>query len=81
MWIREEGEKDFKIVLAEEVIGKKYVCMTHADSTDVSPIVNEDKKEDYLERYTGKVYCCTVSSGIVYIRRNGIPVWCGNSRH
>jgi DNA-directed RNA polymerase II subunit RPB2 len=81
MWIREEGEKDFKIVLAEEVIGKKYVCMTHADSTDISPIVNKDKKEDYLERYTGKVYCCTVSSGIVYVRRNGIPVWCGNSRH
>jgi replicative DNA helicase Mcm len=31
--------------------------------------------------YTGKVYCCSVPSGILYVRRNGIPVWCGNSRH
>lgn len=29
--------------------------------------------------YTGKVYCCTVPSGVFYVRRNGIPVWTGNS--
>ena len=28
-----------------------------------------------------KVYCCTVPSGIVYVRRNGKAVFCGNSRH
>ena len=32
--------------------------------------------------FTGKVYCCSVmGEGIIYVRRNGIPVWCGNSRH
>ena len=47
-----------------------------------SPIVNENEKEDYLKHYKGKVYCCTVPSGIVYVRRNGIPIWTGNSsRH
>ena len=52
------------------------------------PIVNKNIKkdksnaQDYLEHYEGKVYCCTVPSGIVYVRRNGIPVWTGNSsRH
>lgn len=29
--------------------------------------------------YTGKVYCATVSSHILFVRRNGKPVWCGNS--
>lgn len=31
--------------------------------------------------YRGKVYCCTVSSGVIYVRRNGYPVFSGNSRH
>ena len=30
----------------------------------------------------GSVHCVTVRTGIVYVRRNGKPVWCGNSaRH
>lgn len=27
----------------------------------------------------GKVYCAQVPNGTLYVRRNGIPVWCGNS--
>ena len=29
------------------------------------------------------VFCCTVprGPGVIYVRRNGLPVWCGNSRH
>jgi DNA-directed RNA polymerase beta subunit len=32
--------------------------------------------------FKGKVYCCTVpeGDGIIYIRKGGCPVWCGNSR-
>jgi thymidylate synthase (FAD) len=29
--------------------------------------------------YTGRVYCVTVPNGTLYVRRNGKPVWCGNS--
>jgi len=29
--------------------------------------------------YDGNVYCVTVPNHVVYVRRNGIPVWCGNS--
>lgn len=37
---------------------------------------------EYIYHYIGKVYCCTVpGDGIIYVRRNGKPVWCGNSRH
>jgi DNA-directed RNA polymerase II subunit RPB2 len=52
-----------------------------------NPIVNKNRKMngenscDGIKKYTGKVYCCNVNSGIIYVRNNGIPVWCGNSRH
>lgn len=29
--------------------------------------------------YAGKVYCATVSSHLLFVRRNGRPVWCGNT--
>lgn len=45
---------------------------------------NEPKFDGKLKiiPYKGKVYCCTVSEGdgILYMRRNGKPVWSGNSR-
>jgi DNA-directed RNA polymerase beta subunit len=29
-----------------------------------------------------KVFCCSVKNdGVIYVRRNGYPVWCGNTRH
>lgn len=31
------------------------------------------------EQYTGKVYCATVPGGLLYVRRSGRPMWCGNS--
>lgn len=39
--------------------------------------------EDYYEEYTGKVYCCTVPSGVIYVRYNDdnkrVGCWTGNS--
>jgi len=44
--------------------------------------LNGNKQNDKFVHYTGKVYCCEVSGdGIIYVRRSGIPVWCGNSRY
>lgn len=40
------------------------------------------KKYNYIEswvNYDGFVYCATVSNHVMYIRREGIPLWCGNS--
>jgi len=40
------------------------------------------KKWGYIERwedYKGFVYCIEAPNHVVYIRRNSIPVWCGNS--
>lgn len=40
------------------------------------------KKYNYIEswvNFDGPVYCVSVPNKVVYIRRNGIPLWCGNS--
>jgi ribosomal protein L37AE/L43A len=33
-----------------------------------------------MEDFTGKVYCLEVPGNVFYVRRNGKPVWTGNSR-
>lgn len=53
--------------------------------TQNNPLVNKDKKKniwDRYEYYKGKVFCCTVPTedGVIYVRREGVPVWCGQSR-
>lgn len=40
------------------------------------------KKNEYTESwvsYNGFVFCVSVPNHVVYIRREGIPLWCGNS--
>lgn len=61
--------------------------------TQTEPKVNKNKHDDNKRQdswidYKGKVYCCELkadkdscSDGVVYVRRNKIPVWCGQSRH
>jgi len=57
--------------------------------TQNTPLVNKNIKKDgtgrldnWIEDFDGKVYCCSVEGeGVIYVRRNNYPVWCGNSRH
>lgn len=57
--------------------------------TQNKPIMNKNIKaktgegrNDGYVHYKGKVHCCSVEGdGIIYVRRNGKAVWCGNSRH
>lgn len=49
-------------------------------TTQNNPKVNKNKQMDKYIKYKGIVYCCTVPNGIVYVRRNGMVAWCGNSR-
>jgi len=44
----------------------------------VNPMEKETKEEMY--DYEGPVYCLTVPTQVFYVRRNGKPVWTGNSR-
>jgi DNA-directed RNA polymerase II subunit RPB2 len=56
--------------------------------TQNTPIVNKNAKlngenhQDCYINYNNKVYCCELDGlGVLYVRRNGIPVWSGNSKH
>ena len=54
--------------------------------TQTNPLVNKYIKkgiqQDSWVDFKGKVYCCTVptDNGIIFVRRNGKSVWCGQSR-
>jgi PHP family Zn ribbon phosphoesterase len=40
------------------------------------------KRQNHIEswvNFNDQVFCVTVPNHIIYVRRNGIPVWCGNS--
>ena len=60
---------------------KCSICIN--DYPDMISVNNDPNNlDDYCEEYSGKVYCCSVpNDGIIYVRRQGVPVWCGNSRH
>lgn len=38
----------------------------------------KNSTEEWVD-YSGEVFCVTVPNHILYVRRNGKPVWCGNS--
>ena len=69
----------------------KYTCKLNFDAwrVNIAPTKNEvgvnssrKNEHDKKIKYTGKVYCVEVPpSHLVYVRRNGKRVWCGNSRH
>ena len=44
------------------------------------PYVNSIEKDDEIYDYEGAVYCLSVPSEVFMVRRNGKPVWTGNSR-
>lgn len=78
-----------------KVLQKKETIKSTSDAyrlsvikTQNNPLVNKNIKTDgsnaldKMVQYKGKVYCCTApGKGVVYVRRNGMPVWCGQSRH
>ena len=39
---------------------------------------NKDYVESWIN-FKGNVYCVSVPNNVLYVRRKGIPIWCGNS--
>jgi DNA-directed RNA polymerase II subunit RPB2 len=54
--------------------------------TQVEPLVNKtiqhgNQHDSYID-FDGSVYCCTVGDiGVIYVRRNKISTWSGQSQH
>jgi hypothetical protein len=51
-----------------------YPTLNHGHST------KQGGQSEEIIQYSGKVYCISVPSEVFYIRRNGKPIWTGNSR-
>lgn len=50
-------------------------------SVNHSHVKQQKVQVEEMVHYEGKVYCCEVKNHVIYVRRNGKPVWTGNSRH
>nr|WCO87416.1 beta subunit of RNA polymerase [Chlorococcum sp. KSF0227] len=44
------------------------------------PKGKREQQEEKVLPYEGSVYCLSVPNEVFYVRRNGLPVWTGNSR-
>jgi len=52
----------------------------NANSRRIMPRLNDTENNKYKKvKYNGKVYCATVSTGLLIVRRNDKVVLCGNS--
>jgi replicative DNA helicase Mcm len=47
----------------------------------LTPMIKKKLLPKYIKKidYEGKIYCVTVPNHIIYVRKNGKPIWCGNS--
>jgi hypothetical protein len=62
----------FKLGMSSRIF-KKTIYFHKRNFSIIKPI------HETLEKYKGIVYCVEVPNHIIYVRRNGIAYWCGNS--
>lgn len=73
----------------EEIKGRKHRCRPLYEArivhSKLTPTVNHGhtgeqsaQTEEWLESYDRPVFCLTVPTGVLYVRRNGKPVFSGN---
>ena len=67
----------FGFINGREIVQRRPAYIVYERAVKISGwLDSRDRKEI---SYTGKVYCATVSSHVLYVRRNGKPMWCGNT--
>ena len=61
----------------------RMTIITNQNTPIVNKNIKDGKQQDSWIEYNDKVSCCSVKSGIIYVRNKNskIPVWSGNSRH
>ena len=60
---------------------RRTMFLVNVNRYRLTPCVNRRRRSVTTEEYFGEVFCCTIPSGLLYVRRNGISVWCSNSDH
>ena len=63
--------------------GEKPIYRLHLVTRNIKPEINKfagsDAKSYWIEEWEGNVFCAEVENNTLYVRRNGKPVWSGNS--
>jgi thymidylate synthase (FAD) len=57
----------------------RLTVITRETRPEVNKFANAISRSSWVEDWEGTVYCAEVPNGTLYVRRNGKPVWCGNS--
>lgn len=67
----------------ESSFGDKPLTRLSIIRRELKPEVNKFAggvgRSYWVEDWEGEVFCAEVPNNTLYVRRNGIPVWCGNS--
>lgn len=67
----------------ESSFGSKPLTRLSIIRRELKPEINKYSgsagRSQWVDDWQGMVYCAEVPNNTLYVRRNGIPVWCGNS--
>ena len=80
IYTRNENLVDEKIQICNKTVKCNYVgyvINVSFNTRNKYPHVSL-KKHKTVKHYEGKVYCVNVPNHIIFVRRNGKAVWCGN---
>ena len=72
---RHDGWDDYKLIPMKNIDSNEVRFLKSV--SDFAEIVWE--KHVSTEIYDGRIYCVEVPDHLLYVRRNGKPVWCGNT--
>ncbi|HID60311.1 MAG TPA: hypothetical protein EYP46_00445 [Hadesarchaea archaeon] len=79
------GEKDDRIPRRQIFAGRNTWMLTFIQKHDTPRVYGRRSVRERSENvenwvdYNGDVWCLEVPNHVIYVRRNGKPVWCGNS--
>ena len=71
MYVKIDGK--YRLSHAENVMNRDVTYK------NMSREIKVEAGKGQLMKYDGKIYCVNVPNHILYVRRNGKSVWCGNS--
>lgn len=81
MWVRMSADTKYSLQRADSLVGESAYYDTGLELEDAEEVLIKHTRAQVV-RYTGKVHCLEVPSHVFMVRRNGTPIWTGNSsRH
>lgn len=63
-----------------EIVCKHNIYTVFLNNHYKTPTFSKQNSKVITEKYNGKIYCVEVENHIIYVRRNGVACWSGNTR-